>query len=51
MKCPFLHVYLLMLSAPQLIASLLKPMEEHTKDAKVEEDAARLPVSFILFLS
>ncbi|ETW86755.1 inorganic ion transporter [Heterobasidion irregulare TC 32-1] len=27
-----------------LIASLLKPMEEHTEDARIEEDAARLPV-------
>jgi hypothetical protein len=29
----------------QLIVSLLKPMEEHTQEAKVEEEAARLPVS------
>ena len=28
----------------QLISSLLKPMDEHTEDAKNEEDAARLPV-------
>lgn len=30
----------------QLIVSLLKPMEEHTQDAKVEEEAARFSVSF-----
>lgn len=30
--------------ATQLIHALLKPMEEHTEDARVEEDAARLPV-------
>lgn len=29
----------------QLIASLLKPMEEHTEDARNDEDLARLPVS------
>jgi hypothetical protein len=29
----------------QLIASLLKPMEEHTEDARNEEDLSRLPVS------
>jgi len=29
-----------------LILSLLKPMEDHTQEAKVEEDAARLPVNF-----
>lgn len=28
----------------QLIEALLKPMEEHTEDARVEEEAARLPV-------
>lgn len=32
----------------QLIASLLKPMEEHTEDARHEEDLARLPVSAFL---
>lgn len=32
----------------QLIASLLKPMEEHTEDAKNEEDLSRLPVSAFL---
>jgi hypothetical protein len=31
----------------QLIESLLKPMEEHTEDAKIEEDAARIPVNII----
>ena len=31
--------------ALQLIISLLKPMEEHTEDARVEEEAHRLPVS------
>ena len=30
---------------PQLITSLLKPMEEHTEDAREAEEAARLPVS------
>lgn len=29
----------------QLITSLLKPMEEHTEDARNEEDLSRLPVS------
>jgi hypothetical protein len=29
----------------QLITSLLKPMEEHTEDARHEEDLSRLPVS------
>jgi hypothetical protein len=29
----------------QLIASLLKPMEEHIEDARNEEDHFRLPVS------
>jgi hypothetical protein len=29
----------------QLIAALLKPMEEHTEDARNEEDLSRLPVS------
>ena len=31
----------------QLISSLLKPMEEHTEDAKVSEEVAKLPVSWI----
>lgn len=31
----------------QLISSLLKPMEEHTEDAKVEEQVAKLPVGRI----
>jgi len=29
----------------QLITSLLKPMEEHTEDARNEEDLSRLPVN------
>lgn len=29
---------------PQLITYLLKPMEEHTEDAREAEEAARLPV-------
>ena len=29
----------------QLITSLLKPMEEHTEDARNEENLSRLPVS------
>ena len=29
----------------QLIASLLKPMEEHTEDARNDENLSRLPVS------
>ena len=29
----------------QLILDLLKPMEEHTEDAKMDEAAVRLPVS------
>jgi hypothetical protein len=33
---------------PQLIASLLKPMEEHIEDARHEEDLSRLPVSAFL---
>ena len=33
----------------QLIAYLLKPMEEHTEDARNEEDLARGPVSKPLF--
>lgn len=32
------------MSPRQLIAALLKPMEEHTEDARVEEEAARLSV-------
>lgn len=31
----------------QLISSLLKPMEEHTEDAKVSEEVAKLPVGRI----
>lgn len=34
----------------QLIKSLLKPMEEHTEDAKEEEEAYRLPVCILLML-
>lgn len=33
------------LTYAQLIAYLLKPMEEHTEDARYEEDQVRLPVS------
>lgn len=29
----------------QLITALLKPMEEHTEDARNDEDLSRLPVS------
>ena len=32
-------------TASQLITSLLKPMEEHTEDARHEEDLSRIPVS------
>jgi hypothetical protein len=32
----------------QLIASLLKPMEEHIEDARNEEDLSRIPVSVCL---
>jgi hypothetical protein len=35
----------------QLILDLLKPMEDHTEDAKVDEEAARLPVSTHTFQS
>ncbi|KAL0951902.1 hypothetical protein HGRIS_008557 [Hohenbuehelia grisea] len=34
-----------------LIASLLKPMEDHTEEAKVEEEAARLPVKIAVWAS
>ncbi|KAJ7897232.1 CDF-like metal transporter [Mycena olivaceomarginata] len=34
-----------------LIASLLKPMEEHTKDARIDEAAARLPVKIAVWAS
>ncbi|PSR72557.1 hypothetical protein PHLCEN_2v11550 [Hermanssonia centrifuga] len=34
-----------------LIEALLKPMEEHTEDARVEEEATRLPVSFYLHIN
>ncbi|EIM91371.1 CDF-like metal transporter [Stereum hirsutum FP-91666 SS1] len=34
-----------------LIQSLLKPMEEHTEDARAEEDAARLPVRIAVHAS
>lgn len=33
-----------MLTCRQLIASLLKPMEEHTEEAKNDDEASRLPV-------
>jgi hypothetical protein len=35
----------------QLILDLLKPMEEHTEDAKIDEEAARLPVSLDISIS
>ncbi|KAF5319028.1 hypothetical protein D9611_012720 [Ephemerocybe angulata] len=34
-----------------LIKSLLKPMEEHTEDAKAEEETARLPVKIAIYAS
>ncbi|KAJ7665452.1 CDF-like metal transporter [Mycena polygramma] len=34
-----------------LIASLLKPMEEHTEDARIDEDASRLPVKIAVWAS
>jgi len=34
-----------------LISSLLKPMEEHTEDAKVEEEVAKLPVKIAIYAS
>jgi len=34
-----------------LIASLLKPMEEHTEDARIDEAAARLPVKIAVWAS
>ncbi|KIK02024.1 hypothetical protein K443DRAFT_677917 [Laccaria amethystina LaAM-08-1] len=34
-----------------LIASLLKPMDEHTQDAIVEEEAARIPVNIAVYAS
>ncbi|PPQ99526.1 hypothetical protein CVT24_005316 [Panaeolus cyanescens] len=34
-----------------LINDLLKPMEEHTEDAKQEEEAARLPVKIAVYAS
>ncbi|KAI0785409.1 CDF-like metal transporter [Irpex lacteus] len=35
----------------ELIEALLKPMEEHTEDARVEEEAARLPVKIAIWAS
>ncbi|KAI0691986.1 CDF-like metal transporter [Cytidiella melzeri] len=35
----------------ELIEALLKPMEEHTEDARVEEQAARLPVKMAVWAS
>ncbi|KIM88799.1 hypothetical protein PILCRDRAFT_813779 [Piloderma croceum F 1598] len=35
----------------ELIVSLLKPMEEHTQEAKVEEEAARLPIQIAVYAS
>ena len=43
------QMFSLMLVDKQLISSLLKPMDEHTEDARNEEDAARLPVRAPLF--
>ncbi|KDR85549.1 hypothetical protein GALMADRAFT_234481 [Galerina marginata CBS 339.88] len=34
-----------------LISALLKPMDEHTEDAKAEEEAARLPVKIAIYAS
>ncbi|KJA28569.1 hypothetical protein HYPSUDRAFT_34003 [Hypholoma sublateritium FD-334 SS-4] len=34
-----------------LISALLKPMDEHSEDAKAEEDAARLPVKIAIYSS
>ncbi|KAF9486406.1 CDF-like metal transporter [Pholiota conissans] len=34
-----------------LILALLKPMEEHTEDAKAEEEASRLPVKIAIYAS
>ncbi|KAF8167538.1 CDF-like metal transporter [Crassisporium funariophilum] len=34
-----------------LISALLKPMEEHTEDAKLEQEAARLPVRIAIYAS
>ncbi|KAF8203873.1 CDF-like metal transporter [Pholiota molesta] len=34
-----------------LISALLKPMEEHTEDAKAEEEALRLPVKIAIYAS
>ncbi|KAF7337545.1 CDF-like metal transporter [Mycena sanguinolenta] len=34
-----------------LIASLLKPMEEHTEDARIDEAAARLPIKIAVWAS
>jgi hypothetical protein len=40
-----LHLTVVVVGHAQLITSLLKPMEEHTEDARNEEDLSRLPVS------
>ncbi|PPQ64325.1 hypothetical protein CVT26_002208, partial [Gymnopilus dilepis] len=34
-----------------LISAMLKPMEEHTEDAKAEEEASRLPVKIAIYAS
>jgi len=34
-----------------LISALLKPMEEHTEDAKIDEEVARLPVKIAIYAS
>jgi hypothetical protein len=41
----FIHVLTLPFIRAQLITALLKPMEEHTEDARNEEDLSRIPVS------
>jgi hypothetical protein len=46
--CSFIHICTSLSFVAQLIAALLKPMEEHTEDAKNEEDVSRLPVSVCL---
>ncbi|KIK66701.1 hypothetical protein GYMLUDRAFT_218143 [Collybiopsis luxurians FD-317 M1] len=35
----------------ELITSLLKPMQEHTEDARIEEDSNRLPVKIAIYAS
>ncbi|KAF8807919.1 CDF-like metal transporter [Phlegmacium glaucopus] len=45
------HVAKYQLRQNNLISSLLKPMEEHTEDAKIEEEAARLRVKIAIYAS